>query len=294
MPQGEYHLIRPLLACDFPYDEMDERARKLKSVLTTDIKRAQSTHSSIDASVYIRSMNAGDSVDIEATKLYDPASVFKVVLMMTYARMSESHPDLFDRKLVMSEAIYHQGDIDPYYSSSTLVVGEAYRIGDLIDTMIVDSDNGAKDLLFANLPTDELLRTLKDFGLQISRSSPDNLKMSPKDISLFFRTLYSATYLDNFHSEVALELLTRTTFKDGIVKGVPYGTTVAHKYGEFVSAAESGEIEQLELHDCGIVYAPSNPYFLCVMTKGGTHDELAHLISTISQHTYYEITAVKP
>lgn len=289
-PHGEYRMIQPLLACDFPDNDADERMRSLKTQFERDIERSQDSKKTISASVYLRSMNSGESLGINEEKRYDPASMFKVVLMMTYAHMAESHPDLFDRKLIMTDEIYHQGDAAGYYSSTTLVVGQSYRVGTLIDTMIVQSDNGAKDLLLSNITTDELVRTLQYFGLELARSSADNLKMSPKDISLFFRTLYSATYLDNLHSEVALELLSRTTFKDGIVAGLPYGTLTAHKYGEFINSEKSDALEQLELHDCGIVYAPGNPYFLCVMTEGGTHEELARLISTVSQHAYYEMT----
>lgn len=290
-PHGEYKMIQPLLACDFPSDVTSNQLHVLKTQLENDISDAAKNDKSINASVYLRPVNSGGSLGINEEKLYNPASMFKVVLMMTYARIAETHPDLFDKKLTMTDAIWSEEGVGNYYGTSSLIIGESYRVGDLIDTMIINSDNGAKDLLLKNIPTDELFRTLKDFGLEASKSETNDLMMSPKDISLFFRTLYSATYLDNLHSEVALEILSRTTFKDGLVAGLPYGTLVAHKYGEFVDSSKSGNVDRLELHDCGIVYAPGNTYYLCVMTEGGTHEKLAKLISAISQHVYYTMTS---
>ena len=292
-PHGEYKMIQPLLACDFPDDNSDGRMQSLKSALKLDIQHEEDSKKTIHASVYVRSMNSGESAGIGEKERYDPASMFKVVLMMAYARIAEAHPELLDKKLTMTNTVLHEGDAAAYYSSTTLVEGQSYRVGDLIDTMIVRSDNGAKDLLLSSISTDEIVRMLKYFGLEMSRSGEDNLKMSPKDISLFFRTLYSATYLDNVHSEVALELLSRTTFNEGLVAGLPYGTVIAHKYGEFIDTKKENALEQLELHDCGVVYAPGNPYFICVMTEGGSHAELTRLISKISQHTYYEMTRVR-
>ena len=111
-PPGEYKMIRPLLACDFPYDESNERMRILKSQLNSDIFQAQKSDSLIHASVYVRSMNTGGSLGIGETELYNPASMFKVVLMMTYARMSKFRPYLFEKKLTMTEGILRQGDED--------------------------------------------------------------------------------------------------------------------------------------------------------------------------------------
>ncbi len=289
----EYKMIQPLLACDFPYDESNENLSKLKSQLENDILNAQKRGDIQSASVYLQTLNTGDSIGLNEHELFNPASMFKVVLMITYARVSETHPDLFEKKLTMTDVILREGVYGLYYATTSLEVGKSYRIGDLIDTMVTNSDNGAKDLLLANIATDELVRTIRDYGLEMSRSGADSLKMSPKDISLFFRTLYNATYLDNLHSEVALQLLSRTTFTDGLVKGIPYGTPIAHKYGEYVEAGENGEVKELELHDCGIVYVPGNPYFLCVMTRGNSHQDLSTIISTISQHAYYQLTNVK-
>jgi hypothetical protein len=85
---------------------------------------------------------------------------------------------------------------------------------------------------------------------------------------------------------LALELLTKTDFDKGLVAGVPSGTLVAHKFGEKTinTVGISGQINNTihELHDCGIIYIPNDPYFLCVMTKGNDFETLASVIKDIS------------
>ncbi len=98
----------------------------------------------------------------------------------------------------------------------------------------------------------------------------------------FFRILYNATYLDRIASEQILEILTKTTFSEGIVAGVPESTRVAHKFGSRELVDQSGS---RQLHDCGIVYA-KNPYILCVMTQGRDFTALANFIKDVSAVTY--------
>jgi hypothetical protein len=66
---------------------------------------------------------------------------------------------------------------------------------------------------------------------------------------------------------------------------------VAHKFGEHRNATVSGEIAETELHDCGIIYYPEHPYFLCIMTKGENLPSLESVISSASKLVYTYVTA---
>ncbi len=48
-------------------------------------------------------------------------------------------------------------------------------------------------------------------------------------------------------------------------------------------------VDYRELHDCGIIYYPRNPYLLCIMTKGQDFAKLSKIISDISSMVYNEI-----
>ncbi len=154
--------------------------------------------------------------------------------------------------------------------------------------MIIDSDNAATYTLIDHIRPEALTSVFNELGLE----SPDLVKgtytISAKDYSLFFRVLYNATYLGRKNSERALGLLAQASFKDALVAGIPTETVVAHKYGTR-STLINGTIVNPELHDCGIVYKPEHPYFLCVMTRGSTMPGLKKTIGDISALVYKEL-----
>ncbi len=93
--------------------------------------------------------------------------------------------------------------------------------------------------------------------------------------------------LDN--SEKALGLLSSAKFEEGLSAGVPSEVKVAHKFGE----REESETNEIQFHDCGIIYFPNNPYLLCIMTKGNNLTNLETVLSTISKMVYEEVDSRK-
>lgn len=84
---------------------------------------------------------------------------------------------------------------------------------------------------------------------------------------------------------MALRLLSRVAFRDGLVAGVPSAIPVSHKFGE------RGFLNENQFHDCGIVYYPLTPYFICVMVSGKKLEPLIPIIADISRMTFKFITA---
>jgi hypothetical protein len=104
-----------------------------------------------------------------------------------------------------------------------------------------------------------------------------------------FRILYNATYLSRDYSEKALQVLSQSSFTQGIVSGVPSSTVVAHKLGLVGIAPDNVTVTEHELHDCGIVYA-QNPYVLCVMTRGSSSlSTMEGIIGAVSQAAYQHV-----
>jgi hypothetical protein len=140
------------------------------------------------------------------------------------------------------------------------------------------------------------MKTFNDLQVSIG-DTPSGVVTSPQEYSHMFRALYNGSYLSHEASERALNLLSKTTFTDGLVAGVPANTIVSHKFGErspwledHASSASEENVNQL--HDCGIVYFPSHPYFLCVMTKGQAGVDfplLATVIQDISRVTWEHV-----
>ena len=87
-------------------------------------------------------------------------------------------------------------------------------------------------------------------------------------------------------SENVLDMMVNSNFPVGLKAGVPSDVPVADKFGERQVFTPQGDNIKNELHDCGIVYFKSYPYFLCVMTQGQNIDDLKSVIKNISHLTY--------
>jgi beta-lactamase class A len=288
--QSEYHFIDPLLYVDNQREAPQYDA--LNNLLKNDVNAATKSGNAQDVSIYFRDMKSGLWTGINENETYEPSSMLKVLVMMSYYKQSETDPSIMDKVLPYSPIV----DPGQYYKPAHPLQAGNYTVHDLIQAMIIDSDNSAADLL--NVGNDQAFyaayNTLDLPPIpDISGNSNVTDYMSPKSYSSLFRTLYNATYLDRIDSEQALELLSRTTFTQGLVAGVPAGTTVAHKFGEHTVVDQTGQVVSRELHDCGIVYY-KNPYFLCVMTKGTDFSKLQTVISGISKTVYDKVVLDNP
>lgn len=143
------------------------------------------------------------------------------------------------------------------------------------------SDNTAFNALGRLLDSEDYQDAMFGLGVPyrvITNTSGTVFKISPKDYSNMFRSLYLSSYLRRASSQFILSMLANTEFTGGIPAGVPAETTVSHKVGIW----EDGEYR----HDCGIVYAPGNPYIICVMTMGLSETESNRVIGNVSQTVY--------
>ena len=232
-------------------------------------------------SIYFRNLNNTSWTGIEEDELFDLASLKKLILLIAYLRSAEDDPAL------ASKEIYYHGDRDDdafYKSNHFLKKGQIYPVRDLIVDMIVKSGNDSANSIFEDFDEHELAQVYIDLDLPFPEVGKVDL-ISPKIYSRLFRILYSSTYLQRDLSEQALLLLSQAEFDKGLTALLPSDLIVAHKFGERITVLPSGQNE-FQLHDCGIVYYPDNPYFLCVMTKGTDFLKLEGVIAKISLLTY--------
>jgi beta-lactamase class A len=246
-----------------------------------------------DLSLYFRRLNNGEWVNINETAKFSPASLMKVPIMIAYFKLSESDPSILDKKLT-----YDKGDDAnlPEYTkpSKSIQKGQSYTVNELIEYMVVYSDNNALNLLVQNADPNSLQEVYTDLGIKIPNPTLEGADcFTVKDYALFIRILFNATYLNKDLSEKALEIMSRSDFKGGIVAGVPSDVPVAHKFGERIFLDPTGILfKSYELHDCGIVYYSQSPYLLCIMTKGSkgkNYSDLEDSIKQISQLVYSEV-----
>ncbi len=229
----------------------------------------------IKASVYFRSLSDGRWFSINGDAGYIPGSILKVPVMMTFLKMEEERPGILGRKVTFDRPIANPKS--ETYRESPLKLGNSYTIRELIENMIVHSDNIATTLLLMNMfDSDRYRNVYSELGLPVPAPFDTDFRLTAAHVSRFLRVLYNASFLNEKYSHYALELLTRATFSEGMSGGVPAGTKVAHKFGE------AGDNVQLQFSETGIFYHPQKPYLLTVMTEGSDSRLQAALIRELS------------
>lgn len=277
---NEYKFINPILLSG-DQDESKELEPLAKQISTTISNLKQKAGSKLESvAVYFRDLNSGHWTGVSQDEQYAPSSMLKVVMMIGYLKDAETDPAVFNKTLT-----YESDTSGQHYPPTQTLSDGPHTVTELIRAMIVDSDNAALDALFSN-NREAFINVFKSLRLPPPASLTTLDFMSPRKFSAVFRALYNGTYLSRPSSEAVLGLMTNTTFTKGLVAGVPSNTKVAHKFGEHTQNDVTGKLRFRELHDCGIVYYPTKPYFLCVMTRGQDFSEMESVIKAVSKTTY--------
>jgi beta-lactamase class A len=283
---GGYQFISPLLDCGTGQNLYQGQTAALKEKLAKYIQQQKDQNQISDVAVYFRDLRNGPWFGINEDTKFVPASLMKVPVMIAYYKMAESDPAILQKKIAVGQLAPETFE-QSYKPSQNIESGKTYSIDELIYYMIAFSDNDALTLLLQNIDQNFLLKSYTDLGVIIPGAKSLDDELTVKEYSSFFRILYNASYLNPDYSEQALQVLSKSDFKNGIVAGFPENIQVSHKFGErfSISNQEQGSTEK-QLHDCGIVYDPDHPYLICIMSKGDNFDELSKTIRDISQIIY--------
>jgi beta-lactamase class A len=263
----------------------------LKDNLSTYIDSEKSKGNVSEVSVYFRDLNNGPTLGINEDDLFISASLLKLPIALTLYKLAEDqNPGILEQKLEFNLAPGVQMDLIQYFKpTKTVTQGSTYTVSELIFNSLVYSDNLSNDVLKSYLTKigngqDLILRTLKDLGLT-EPTSITTSDISTRSYASIFRILYNASYLSNEDSEKVLSILSQSEFDQGLAAGIPKEVRLANKFGE------RDLPDQKQLHDCGIVYYPGNPYLICVMTRGENYDTLTKVIKDISKIVYDEMSS---
>jgi beta-lactamase class A len=283
--QGGWNYINPLLECEqappiLQDSELKDFEHRVNDFVVKDLKKKWGD----EVSVYFRELNDGLQFDIGKEDFFYPASLIKVPMMISILKQAETNPHLLKTTIAFNDSKLSAGQ-NPEVPDK-LVLGRSYTVDDLLSRMIKYSDNVSYDLLLMKVADRAVLeKTYSDLGFPPPYHSGVQTQyvLSTEQYSSCFRMLYNASYLTKPMSEKALEYLSKSDFKFGLVASLPANIVVAHKFGFW---AENGV---RLLHDCGIVYYPNNPYLLCVMTSAPDKEGYDPTISELSRFIYQEV-----
>ncbi|MBL7963226.1 MAG: serine hydrolase [Flavobacteriales bacterium] len=257
--------VKPLLYAEQACESPRFRALKLDiDALVNEFRAAGVLNS---ASVYLRDTQRGEWMSYNDAETYDPGSMLKVPTLMAWLDMAEADPGLLERRYTLAAGM-PSGNRAPVFPGATIEEGKPYTVSELLTYMVVHSDNRATGLLNRNVDLERMLKVFSELGLERPAVDRPVHPMTARDFSVFMKALYNATYLSPAYSEMAMEMLTRSTFSEGLRAGLPADLEMAHKFGE------GGDQRLRQLHETAILYLGDTPYLLTVMTKGRDLKEL--------------------
>ena len=271
-----FRYIRPLLFAEQNCES--EKYKPMKQQIAQLIQQLTDDGTITTASVYVRDFDEGAWMCYNPEEKYNPASLMKLPVLFSLLRVSEDNPGLLNQELNFEKI--HPLPKTIFFPSDTIQPGRRYTYRQLIQAMIIHSDNNATEVLMNNLRDIEFIKTFSDLSLQAPSRDSLSYQINVKDCSVFLKVLYNGSYLTIRNSEYATSLLTETEFKEGILSGLPANVRVAHKFGE------AGDGQIFQLHETAIVYFDKSPYLITVMTRGRDIMKLPKVLSNISTVVY--------
>ncbi|HMM20196.1 MAG TPA: class A beta-lactamase-related serine hydrolase [Selenomonadales bacterium] len=191
------------------------------------------------------------------------ASLIKIFIMIEAFRQKKSALLDFAEAVRIDRTVKVEGG-----SLHGVPDGTRKTVGELVERMIVESDNSAANILIDKLGLENinamigrlacedtaLQRKMLDFA---SAAAGRENYTSVADVGATLAKLYGQTCLDPESDRAMLDILARQEVNDRIPVYLPHDLRIAHKTGELDGA----------LHDCGVVFGRSCHFVLCFMTE---------------------------
>lgn len=271
-------VIQPPLSSQFPllsrqiatYADQDRIVHFVP--LRRDLRAFLATQSSTFA-VYFEYIPTGNNIGVNDTQPFAFASLLKVPLVMTIYKQIERGKTKPSDKLTITEKTLDKG----FGSLWQKGIGTSISVEEAIKLTLTESDNTAHQLLRTLVTAEEFAAIFEnlDIPLSIEKGEP---VVTAKNFTSILRSLFFSSTLTEESSQAILQLLTQSTFVSGIRKPIPANIPVAHKMGI--------RQETDSLSDCGVVYLPNRPYFLCAVSINDTSPQAEATIQAISKKVY--------
>ncbi|NTW22631.1 serine hydrolase [Candidatus Falkowbacteria bacterium] len=222
--------------------------------------------------VYFEYLNTGANISVNKDDEFWPASLMKIPIAMAVMKKIETGQWRLGNELVLTE-----GDKDRLY-------GELYKtkantrlsVERLLEEMLINSDNTARAIFMRNLKKEDIDEVLLHLGIDDIFNA--NNQVTAKKYSIFWRSLYTASYLSPEDSEYLIKLMSKSSATQYLAAGLPKNLQFSHKIGVVG--------DQKIYADSGIVYVTNRPYILTVMVRGFDEEEAKRQFAEISAKAY--------
>lgn len=216
--------------------------------------------------VYYYDINSGGEYCLNEDKLFLAASTIKVPVSMMIADKIYNNEISENDEITYFESYYESGagDLQDY-----VIEGDKIAVSELIEKMIVDSDNIACNMLRS------IAGSRNEYYMDITGQGTDENEntVTVKQQFLMLKHLYENEDNNRYYNKI-VNYMKNTTVHNRLDKYIPQ-EIVAHKIGDYLEA----------VNDIGIIYT-DKPYILCVLSNGDSLDNEAENIAKISESIY--------
>ena len=220
--------------------------------------------------IYFEFLNTGANVAVNDTAAFWPASLMKVPVAMAVMKKIQGGKWTMDNELILTNPDKN----DQYGDLYEQPAGSRFTVSYLLDQMLVASDNTARSIFLRNLDQSDIEDVLSHLGLEDIFNSDQQVRA--KKYSVFWRSLYAASYLNAENSERLIEIMDEPHAEQFLRQGIPTAVSFSHKIG----------VSNHIYSDSGIVYVPNRPYLITIMMQAPTEKEATAAMSDISKMIY--------
>lgn len=238
--------------------------------------------SGTDLSIYCRPLQSKDAV-VYHERVLPSASLIKLPIMSTLFRKEKEGTLSFNENLTITSPV----EGGSFYKRG----GTMAAISELIFHMIVESDNTCTNVLIDRLGMEAVNDEIQRLGLThtvLRRKMMDVIASSDgrenmtcvSDMGRFFSLLAEGKAVDPKRDAQMLTILSQQEDNCILPAQLPHTVRVDHK---------TGELDGL-YHDCGLIYAPTGPFILCLMADGVADEpQLFYGLSYFTRAVYDEL-----
>jgi beta-lactamase class A len=294
--EAHYALLDPALLCNAPagYEDIFGPLQQAIARTIDTVERAKDAEA---VSVFVRDLTSARWFGINEHRAYAGASLLKVPTAIAVMKIAENSPALLERRATYDGA--RDFDLEQNLRTATpLVAGREYSMRDLVQVMLRTSSNNAAEMIYRMLNADETQQVadvFTDLGVWLPRPNGSEEFLTVKVQGDLFRALYRGAYLSPEASQSLLDMMLEGGLKnDALRAAFPPGILISHKFGERSFKRPQQTNTVFQFHDCGIVYAPSRPFVLCVMSEGRDFPHLTAAVRAIGEIAYKSLQQTLP
>lgn len=205
-------------------------------------------------SVVVHNLEDGRYAALNEGQVYYAASLFKLGLLLEAYRQRDAGELDFEQRLILDEE-YLQYDFGTLELLG-LQEGDAVTLADAIKAMIVVSDTPTAVMVQDVLGPARVDATLRSLGIEETSFNDRELPATALDMARLLEAIAAGVGVSEESRREMLSLLLQEWIREGIPAALPAEAAVAHKSGNWSEAT----------HDVALVWGPSGPYIIVVMS----------------------------